>query len=211
MHAIHESAVEAKRMTGIIGADTATKLPMNLPAPIAASLLPAVTELMARSGITPFNTLITNVPGIQQPLYLAGAEMVALMGIIPVVDQMGLTHAVFSYNGKLSIAFTGWRDMLPDPDFYARCLEASYAELRDAALHPKRSGAARPAAGKTAKKTARKANPEAAARKKAPKIELVKRPLKKKALKKKALKKKARKKKARKKKTGKRPSTGATG
>ena len=132
MHAIHEATIESKAMTETIGAGTATAIPMNLPAPIAKSLLPAVTELMSRVGVTPFNTLITNVAGIQKPLYLAGAEMISLMGVLPVVDQLGLLHAVFSYNGRISIAFTACREMLPDPGFYADCIEESYNDLRHA-------------------------------------------------------------------------------
>jgi len=132
MHAIHEATKESKAMTETVGAGTATEIPMNLPAPIAKSLLPAVMELMSRAGITPFNTLISNVAGIQKPLYLAGAEMISLMGVLPVVDQLGLLHAVFSYNGRISIAFTACREMLPDPGFYAECIEESYNDLRHA-------------------------------------------------------------------------------
>jgi WS/DGAT/MGAT family acyltransferase len=208
MHAIHESARESKRMTEIIGPGTATAIPMNLPAPIAQSLLPAAMELMLRQGITPFNTLITNVAGIQRPIYLAGAEMVALMGIIPVTDGMGLTHSVFSYNGMISLSFTACREMLPDPDFYAKCIEESYVDLRDAALgKPKKP--ARKNTVKRRKTTARKSVTKKAVRKKTvagkkvkraavkatpAKKAAVKKTTKKKALKKKAIKKKASKK-----------------
>jgi WS/DGAT/MGAT family acyltransferase len=183
MHAIHESGKAAKAMNEIMGSGAVTELPMNLPAPVAKVLLPATLELMQRSGIIPFNTLITNVAGIQQPLYLAGAKMVALMGIIPVADQMGLTHSVFSYDGKISMAFTGCREMLPDPAFYTQCLEESYDELKEAAL---------PAKARTRRVVRKKAAVRKKAVKKAPLRKTAgNKILKKKALKKKALKKKA--------------------
>jgi len=53
------------------------------------------------------------------------------------VHQAGLFHAVFSYNGVISVMFTACRQMLPDPEFYAQCIDASYRELRDAALSGK--------------------------------------------------------------------------
>jgi len=80
--------------------------------------------------------VITNVPGPQIPLYFCGAKMVSTFGLGPVLDGMGLIHPVFSYAGRISISVTSCRDMMPDPGFYADCLEASFAALRDAAGRP---------------------------------------------------------------------------
>ena len=75
------------------------------------------------------NTIITNVPGPQFPLYFTGARMVALYGMGPVMDGMGIIHPVFSYSGRISISVTACRELMPDPSFYADCLQASYDEL----------------------------------------------------------------------------------
>lgn len=107
---------------------------MNLPSPVARALFPLLMELAVRSGKVAFNTMVTNVAGIRKPAYLAGAEMVAMLGMGPVVHQAGLFHAVFSYNGSVSIMFTACRQMLPDPEFYAECIDASYRDVRNAAL-----------------------------------------------------------------------------
>jgi hypothetical protein len=40
---------------------------------------------------------------------------------------------VFSYNGTITISFTSCREMLPDPAFYADCLQSSFDELYAAA------------------------------------------------------------------------------
>jgi len=143
IRAIHEATREAKAMTETMGVGTMTEIPMNLPAPIAKNLLPVAMELLARTNFTPFNTIITNVAGTQQPLYLAGAKLIRLMGIGPVVDMAGLFHAVFSYDGTISIAFTACREMLPDPAFYVECIEESYSDLRHAVFHVGKSEAAR--------------------------------------------------------------------
>ena len=78
--------------------------------------------------------MITNVVVQQAPLYLAGAKLVKVLATGPVIDQSGLFHTVFSFDGVVSIGFTACREMLPDPQFYAECIDASFADLRKATL-----------------------------------------------------------------------------
>jgi hypothetical protein len=47
---------------------------------------------------------------------------------------MGLIFPVLSYDGALTISVTSCREMMPDPELFAQCLQDSYDELRDAAL-----------------------------------------------------------------------------
>jgi diacylglycerol O-acyltransferase len=85
------------------------------------------------------NTVITNVPGPQFPLYFTGARMVALFGMGPIFDGMGLIHPVFSYSGRISISVTCCREQMPDPSFYAQCLRDSFDNLFEAAV-PQETG-----------------------------------------------------------------------
>ena len=171
MRAIHEGTQDAKALLETMGSKAMTQVPMNLPAPLARSLFPLLAELAVRTETLPYNTMISNVAGIQKPLYLAGAEMLRVMGMGPVIDQAGVFHVAFSYNGRMSIAFTACREMLPDPDFYAECLRASYEDIRDAALG---APSARPARKKSkakkkpAKKKAAGKKPAAKVKKKKP-------------------------------------------
>jgi hypothetical protein len=91
-----------------------------------------------------------------------GSRMVATFGLGPVVHGLGLFQPVLSYNNTITISAVADRDMMPDPAFYSDCLQASFDELKDAAL-------ARPVAAdrKTAKrKPAKKAAAKAGATKK---------------------------------------------
>ena len=167
MQAIHTGTEAAKALLETLGSRTMTQIPMNLPAPLARGLFPLVAELALRTGSLPYNTMITNVAGIQKPLYLAGAKMLRVMGMGPAIDQAGLFHVVFSYNGMVSIAFTACREMLPDPDLYAQCIQAAYDELGEAL--PGKDGSGRTAAGVKAaegKSVSRKAPRKKTARKK---------------------------------------------
>ena len=84
-----------------------------------------------------FNLVITNVPGPQMTLYMAGHKLLSTMGMAPVMDGMGLLITVISYNGVLSISPTSSPAVMPDLDKFARYLRESANEL-EAAVVPKR-------------------------------------------------------------------------
>ena len=80
------------------------------------------------------NTVVSNVPGSQVPLYFAGARLVMFFGGAGVADGMGLLHGVTSYCGQIIISVVSDRDMMPDPGHYADLLEQSFADLEKATL-----------------------------------------------------------------------------
>jgi WS/DGAT/MGAT family acyltransferase len=81
-----------------------------------------------------FNVVITNVPGPQVDLYMAGHKLLASMGMAPLVDGMGLLITVLSYNGILSISPTSSPAVMPDLDLFTRYLRESANELEAAVL-----------------------------------------------------------------------------
>ncbi|MBW2507911.1 MAG: wax ester/triacylglycerol synthase family O-acyltransferase [Deltaproteobacteria bacterium] len=90
-----------------------------------------------------FNCVITNVPGAQTDLYMAGHKLLATMGMAPLVDGMGLLITVLSYNGVLSISPTSCPAVMPDLDEFTRYLRESANEL-EAAVIPDRASIAPP-------------------------------------------------------------------
>ena len=56
-------------------------------------------------------------------------EMQQFYGMGPAASGLGLFQVVFSYNGIVSIGCVSCREMMPDPAFYASCLEAAYEEM----------------------------------------------------------------------------------
>ena len=131
---IHEATTGSKQMTEAIGARTMTDITEFMPGALmgVAGRLVASTGLMRR--LNPVaNTVITNVPGPQVPLYMTRARMVAQYGLGLPMDGLGLFHVVFSYAGSITITVTACREQMPDPAFYAECLQASFEALRDAA------------------------------------------------------------------------------
>lgn len=90
-----------------------------------------------------FNCVITNVPGAQMDLYMAGHKLLATMGMAPLVDGMGLLITVLSYNGVLSISPTSCPAVMPDLDDFTRYIREAANEL-EAAVIPDRESIAPP-------------------------------------------------------------------
>ena len=88
-----------------------------------------------------FNVVITNVPGPQVDMYMAGHKLLASMGMAPLVDGMGLLITVLSYNGVLSISPTSSPAVMPDLDAFTRYLRESANELEAAVLPHREPGA----------------------------------------------------------------------
>jgi hypothetical protein len=131
---VHARTVNSKAMTDAIGARNMTEVSKVSP----ALYMSLGAQLYSRLGLAnrmgpPFTTVVTNVPGPPVPIYSAGARLESMMGLICLTDGMGLAHVVQSYTDEATIAFTACRELMPDPEFYADCIEASFEELREAA------------------------------------------------------------------------------
>ena len=131
----HDRTINSKAMTEAIGARNMTEASKVSPALWMSLGAQLYTRLgLANRGVTPmFNTVVTNVPGPPVPIYSTGAKLESMYGLICLTDGMGLAHTVQSYVDEATITFTACRELMPDPEFYARCVEDSFAELRDAA------------------------------------------------------------------------------
>ncbi len=89
-------------------------------------------QVMERIGPVVLNTLITNVPGPNFPLYHAGAQMVNYAAMLPLTDGVSLGHAVFSYCDKITLSVITCPEMMDDIDFYLQCSEEAYQQLLQA-------------------------------------------------------------------------------
>ncbi len=75
------------------------------------------------------NTVTTNVPGPQLPLYALGRRMLQVFPYVPLGIQMRIGVAVFSYDGTVGFGITGDYDTAPDIDVLAWGIQTSMAEL----------------------------------------------------------------------------------
>lgn len=130
---IHAETKNSKAMTNAVGARTLTDYSQFIPAGLSGLAARLYTRLGAANAHSPvFNVVATNVPGSRVPLYFAGAKMVKMFGLAPVLDSMGLINTIYSYGDDIAISFTSDRGMMPDPAVYADALRESFAELQAA-------------------------------------------------------------------------------
>ncbi len=129
--AVHEGTSKSKAMTDAIGARNMTDMTQFLPSSLAGLAARLYTRLGVANQARPFfNCVVTNVPGPQVPLFASGAKMLSNFGLGPIFDGVGLIHAITSYNGEIAVTIVACRQMMPDPDYYAECMQASLDEMK---------------------------------------------------------------------------------
>jgi diacylglycerol O-acyltransferase len=122
---LYQEAIDAKSLMGY-----AELIPFGLAAVAARFYTRAA---IAKRHNPFFNVVITNVPGPQIPLYLAGHKLIVTMGTAPIFDGMGLIMPICSYNGTISISPTSAANLMPDLDEFTRYILQSANELEEAA------------------------------------------------------------------------------
>ena len=122
--AISETTAELKESKQAIGAEVLLQAAEWTP--------PTLLSLGARNATrrTPFNTVVTNVPGPQTPIYLLGARVLEVYPHVPLVDNLGLGIALMSYDGQMHWGVNADRDLVPELHDFIEALDAAFAELR---------------------------------------------------------------------------------
>jgi diacylglycerol O-acyltransferase len=80
-----------------------------------------------------FNLLITNVPGAQKQMYVAGTKLLETYAVPPLLNNQVLAIGVTSYNGTLYFGINADRDAMADVDVFPSLLRESLDELVEAA------------------------------------------------------------------------------
>jgi WS/DGAT/MGAT family acyltransferase len=131
--AIRAYTAQAKEAKTGLSARVMTDLTKHIP----GATMAGVARLLASPRFAPkaANVFISNVPGPQVPLYMAGAQITHQFAMAPLAHNMGLFIATPSYNGRITFSITSERTIMPDVAFFRECIEASFAEL--AAARPR--------------------------------------------------------------------------
>jgi diacylglycerol O-acyltransferase len=74
-------------------------------------------------------TVTTNVPGPQQPMYAAGRRMLHAFPYVPLAGSVRIGIAIFSYAGELGFGVTGEYETAPDIDILCHGIEEGIEEL----------------------------------------------------------------------------------
>jgi diacylglycerol O-acyltransferase len=82
------------------------------------------------------NTVTTNVPGPQFPLYAAGRRLLEAFPYVPVAGRVRVGIAIFSYDGALNFGVTGDYDSAADVNVLCDGIEEGVAQLVKLATKP---------------------------------------------------------------------------
>jgi diacylglycerol O-acyltransferase len=106
-----------------VGAQVLTNLSGFAP----PTVMDQASRVMARQRF--FNVVVTNVPGPQMPLYLAGKRMIDTFPMVPLAKNQALGIALLSYDGRINFGLVGDWDLMWDLDDFADDVRESLAEL----------------------------------------------------------------------------------
>jgi len=114
MHFMRASMLEAKAHFEAVPASLLQDLSALIPTALSGLAARALFKLAAMPGVL-FNLFVSNVPGPQLPLYIAGARVEGVYPVSAVTDLTGgLNITLFSYDGNLDFGLIACREMVPD-------------------------------------------------------------------------------------------------
>ncbi|HPG26312.1 MAG TPA: wax ester/triacylglycerol synthase family O-acyltransferase [Myxococcota bacterium] len=122
---IHDLTEELKETNQAIGVQMMNQIQEWTPS--------VLLSLGAQAMGGPINSIVTNVPGPQIPLYLHGARLRALYPAVPLMEGMGLGIALTSYAGTMGIGFHCDPDLVPDIDLFVARFRLALEKVAEAA------------------------------------------------------------------------------
>ncbi|MCY7354826.1 MAG: wax ester/triacylglycerol synthase family O-acyltransferase [Lysobacter sp.] len=90
-----------------------------------AAMQGVALELFSRKA----TAVATNVPGPQQPLYLAGCTLREMMFWVPQTGSIGIGISILSYNGRVHFGLIADAKLIPDPDAVIRRFAPEFEKL----------------------------------------------------------------------------------
>ncbi|MGN6869876.1 MAG: WS/DGAT/MGAT family O-acyltransferase [Solirubrobacteraceae bacterium] len=127
----HESLLEMKERHRALPADLLQDANQFIPPALFSRAARLTFSLGASRASRPaWNLVISNVPGPQFPLYMAGARLEAHYPISVITDGMGLNITVMSYCGHLDFGIVADREQMADVWSLMGWLSEALDELR---------------------------------------------------------------------------------
>jgi hypothetical protein len=128
--AILKSSAKAKALTGTMKSVVPTDLP-SLGIPWIMSIVTPLYKMAVETNRIPViaNVVISNVPGPQLPLFMAGAQLTSYYPVSIVSHGLALNITIQSYNGSLDYGFIVCKKAIPNAARFADHLRAEHAAL----------------------------------------------------------------------------------
>jgi diacylglycerol O-acyltransferase len=126
----HEILLAAKERHKATPAKLMQDATQFVPPALMGSASRATIGLLARAPVPPaLNLVISNVPGPREPLYCAGAKLMAYYPVSTIVDGAGLNITVMSYLDHIDVGIIGDRNQFDDAWPMLEGMRAALAEF----------------------------------------------------------------------------------
>jgi diacylglycerol O-acyltransferase / wax synthase len=125
LHAITAQMEGLKESKQAVAGEALTSMGGFAPPMLLALGMRMATRVAQRN----VNTVTTNVPGPQLPLYIAGRRMVKAYPYVPLGGQIRIGVAIFSYDGQVNFGITGDHDTTEDLDVMCGGIEGGMDRL----------------------------------------------------------------------------------
>lgn len=127
---ITEGTRSAKEQQRVVGSEVFAGWAQALFPAVATRASRLVTNLRLFDHLPPmFNVILSNIPGPDFPLYVAGARMVAMYPLGPIIEGVGVNVTVFSYFGTMYVGVQACWDLVPDVEVIAHGVRESLDAL----------------------------------------------------------------------------------
>lgn len=130
VQAVHRAVQQLKASHMSDAGELVVRLGDLAPPMVVGNLMRTATRLLSKVQQRSVNTVTTNVPGPQVPLYCLGREMLAHYPFVPLSHGVRVGTAILSYNGRLAFGVTGDHDTAPDVDVLAAAIPVGFDQLR---------------------------------------------------------------------------------
>lgn len=129
-------ALKAHRETGgAVAAQTLADLPG-----FATSTFHAVGARVAEhENSHGYQLVVTNVPGPQEPVYIAGQQLLEVYPAIPLTGRRPIAIGITTYQGRAYFGIVADREAVPDIAVLAQCIEEAVEELVESASARRRA------------------------------------------------------------------------
>ena len=129
---VHETMGVAKDTHAAVPADILRDFAQFAPPAVAARAAQLAYGHGRGGRWTPFNLVISNIPGPHFPLYLAGARLEGHYPVSTITDGAALNITLHSYLGRLCFGLVADRDLVPDLWNLLEYITEEVAELEKA-------------------------------------------------------------------------------
>ena len=130
LQAVAADAARGKQLQRAVGPSLVQRWAQVLPPGLVAQGAQLFWRYRLAGRMRPLHSLIvSNVPGPRVPLYAAGARVVEVYPLGPILEGAGMNVTVFSYEDSVHFGIITCRRAVPDPAPIARGFEAAVAGL----------------------------------------------------------------------------------